>query len=291
MTEGVAWERGAGALPFLLIQTDRCRARLTPYGGQLCEWAPVGQAAPVLFLSPRSEFAAGRAIRGGVPICFPWFGAHPSDPTKPAHGFARVRTWQVADISRDHAEVRVALSLASDAGTRALWNAAFAASLTVSLGERLEMTAEIENTGDGIIAYELALHTYLAVGDVAAIRIRGLEGTRFVDKADGMKEKIGGAEPLAIVGETDRVYLDTTATCTVDDPVLRRRIRIAKQHALATVVWNPGPDKARSMPDIGEETWRRFVCLETANCGPHAVRLPPGARHTISARIDVAPVG
>jgi glucose-6-phosphate 1-epimerase len=130
----------------------------------------------------------------------------------------------------------------------------------VSLGTSLEMTAEIENTGDEEHVYELALHTYLAVGDVEAIRIGGLGRTRF---------------------------LDTTAACTVDDPVLGRRIRVAKRHARATVVWNPGLAKARTMPDNGEEAWRHFVCVETANCGPNAVRLTPGARHATSARVDV----
>jgi len=274
-----------------VVETDRCRARLTPYGAHLCEWAPAGHAAPVLFLGPRSAFSAGTAIRGGVPVCFPWFAAHPSDPSKPAHGFARTRMWRVDDLTRDEAgDVRIALRLAGDAETRAYWNAAFTLSLTVSLGASLTMTAEVENTGRDEIGYELALHTYLAVGDVEAIRIHGLERTRFVDKTDGMRDKVGGAEPLALAGETDRVYLDTTTPCTVDDPVLRRRIRVDKRHSATTVVWNPGPEKARAVADIGGDAWRRFVCVETANCGPHAVRLAPGARHAMTARIDVAPL-
>jgi len=272
------------------VETDRCRARLTPYGGQVCEWTPAGQS-PVLFMSPRAVFAAGTPIRGGVPICFPWFGPHPTDPTKPAHGFARTRTWQVAGVARDTAgDVRVVLRLAADADTRALWSAPFAVSLTLALGASLEMTADVENVGDDAIVYELALHTYLAVGDVEAVRIRGLEGARFVDKVDGGKDKLAGPEPLAIAGETDRVFLDTTTTCVVDDPVLARRLRVEKRHSEATVVWNPGRERARSMRDVGEDSWRGFVCVETANVGPHAVRLAPRTRHAMSARIDVTPL-
>jgi len=133
-------------------------------------------------MSPRAVFAAGTPIRGGVPISFPWFASHPTDASKPAHGFARTRTWQVADVTRDTSgDVRVALRLAADAETRALWSAGFALSLTLSLGAALEMTAEVENVGDDAIVYELAMHTYLAVGDVEAVRIRGLEGARYVD--------------------------------------------------------------------------------------------------------------
>ena len=287
LPEGVGWESGPGGVAFLVIGTERCHARLTPYGAQVCEWTPAGQQASALFLSPRATFAVGTSIRGGIPVCFPWFAAHPSDPTKPAHGFARTRIWEVAEVNRDGAgDVRAVLRLTSDAGTRAHWPFEFAASLTVTLGPSLAMTFEVENTGAGEAAYESALHTYLAVGDVETIRIHGLERTRFIDKVDGMRETRSDAAPLTLAGEIDRVFLDTRAPCTVEDPVLQRRIRVEKSHSLATVVWNPGAEKARAVSDIGD-AWRRFVCVETANCGPHAVRLAPRARHAMTARIDV----
>lgn len=283
------WESGPGGLPFLAVETERCRARLTRHGAQVCEWTPAGHATSALFLSPRAVFAVGKAIRGGVPVCFPWFANHPSDATKPAHGFARARMWQADAPTRDAAgDTRAVLRLTSDAETHAYWPAEFAASLTVSLGTSLAMTFEVENTGADDLAYELALHTYLAIGDVERIRIQGLEHTRFIDKVDGGREKVAGAEPLALAGETDRVFLDTTAACTVDDPILGRRIRVEKSGSQATVVWNPGREKAQAVPDIGD-AWRTFVCVETANCGPHAVRLAPRARHAMTARIDVAP--
>src|SRR5262249_3389692 len=143
------------------------------------------------------------------------------------------------------------------------------------------------NVGDEAIVYELAMHTYLAVGDVEAVRIRGLEGARFVDKVDGGKEKVAGGEPLRITGETDRVFLDTTATCVVEDPVLARRLRVEKRGSHATVVWNPGRERASAMRDIAEDGWRGFVCVETANVGPHAVRLAPRARSAMTAQIGV----
>jgi len=271
----------------LRVETDRCRARLTPYGGQLCEWAPAGQSL-VLFMSPRAVFAPGTPIRGGVPICFPWFGAHPSDAAKPAHGFARTRRWDVATVTRDaDGTVAVVLRLAADAETRALWNTPFTLSLTLSLGVALETTAEVENAGDETIGYELALHTYLAVSDIGSVRIGGLEGTRFVDKVDGGKEKTASEEPLTIAGETDRVFVDTTTACVVDDPGLARRLRVTKRGSRTTVVWNPGRERARTMRDIGDDAWRRFVCVETANVGPDAVRLASREHHAMRARIEV----
>jgi len=287
--DGFVWTNGPGGLPFLNVETDQCRARLTSYGAQVCEWMPAG-VSPVLYVSPHAVFAAGTAIRGGVPISFPWFASHATDPSKPAHGFARTRTWQVIEVARETTgAVRAVLRLEADANTRALWAPTFTVSLTVSFGATLAMTAEVENVGQEALAYELALHTYLAVGDVEAVSIRGLEGTRFVDKVDGGKNKVAGGEPLKIAGETDRVFLDTTATCIVDDPVLGRRLRVEKRGSHATVVWNPGRDRARTMRDIGEDGWRGFVCVETANVGPHAVRLAPGAREAMTAQIEVLP--
>jgi glucose-6-phosphate 1-epimerase len=285
---GVTEVEGPGGLAFLVVDTDRCRARLTTYGAQVCEWTPAGQRSAVLFLSPRAVFAPGKAIRGGVPLCFPWFAGHPTDPSKPSHGFARTRTWRVGDTTRDDAgDTRIALHLAPDEATRALWDAAFAATLTVTLGASLALRFEAENTGGAPIAYEIALHTYLAVGDVERARIRGLERTRYIDKVAGGRETTSGAEPLAFTGDTDRVFLDTAAACEVDDPVLGRRVIVEKQGSPVTVVWNPGREKGEGVPDIGE-AWRHFVCVEAAACGPHAVHLAPGARHAIGTRIRVA---
>jgi glucose-6-phosphate 1-epimerase len=287
LPQGVVFEHRPGTVPLLVVETPRCRARLTPFGAQVCDWTPAGQSSSALFLSPRVVLTGVTPIRGGVPVCFPWFGAHPSDPAKPAHGFVRTRMWEIAEVTRDAAgDVRVAFRLTADAETHAFWSAAFVASLTITLGASFAMAFEVENTGADELTYEAALHTYLSVGDVERIRIHGLERTRFLDKTDGMRERITGAVPLTLAGEMDRVFLDTTATCAVDDPVLARHIRIEKTGSRATVVWNPGRDKAAVAPDIGADAWRNFVCVETASCGPHAVRLAPRATHTMTATIS-----
>lgn len=278
-------------MTFVVVETERCHARLTPYGAQLCQWTPAGQPASALFLSPRAVFTEGKAIRGGVPVCFPWFGNHPTDRTKPAHGFARTRMWEMADVIADETgQVHVGLRLTDDAATRALWDAEFEASFTISFGTTLTMTLAVENLGAREIAYESALHTYLHVGDVEQIRISGLEDTPFIDKVDGRREKRSAADPLALTGDTDRIFAATTAACVVDDPVLRRRIRVEKRGSATTVVWNPGAAKGEAVPDIGE-AWRRFVCVETANCAPHTTQLAPGARHAMTAHLAVTARG
>ncbi len=286
---GVTREAGPGDATVVVVDTEHCHARLTTHGAQLCEWTPAGESTSVVFLSPRAVFAPGKAIRGGVPVCFPWFANHPTDRTKPAHGFARTRVWELDEIARDDGGARVTLSLNSDSDTHAFWSADFRASLTVSLGRTLAITFACENTGKADLTYEVALHTYLEVGDVERVRLRGLEHARFIDKVDAGKQKVAGAQPLTFSGETDRVFLDTTAACTVEDPVLRRRITVAKEGSRTTVVWNPGREKGPAVPDIGD-AWRRFLCVETANCAPDVVRLAPRARHAMTATIAVAPL-
>ena len=285
--DGARWQDGPGGLPFLIVDGGACRARLTPYGAHLCEWTPPGQSRSVVFLSPRSRFTAGTAIRGGVPVCFPWFAGHRSDAAKPAHGFARTRAWDVARIAREDEAVAAELVLSADSDTRRHWAADFEARLSLRLGASLEMTLTVLNRGANAIAYEAALHSYFAVGDVETIAIRGLGGARFVDKVDRLAEKVQGSGPVSVRGEIDRVFLETSATCEVEDPVFRRRVRIEKSGSLATVVWNPGPVKGPAIADLGNDLWRHFVCVETANCGIHEVRLAPGGRHAMSARVSV----
>lgn len=279
---------GPGGLSFILLDAPRYRARLTSHGAQICEWTPAEQSSPVVFLSPRAVFARDKAIRGGVPVCFPWFGAHPTDPGKPQHGFARTHVWDVESIAEvAQGDTRVVFRLASSPDTRALWDTDFVAELTVVVGATLELTFEVENTSRQPFVYEAALHAYLGIGDIAKVSVHGLEGTRFLDKTDGQREKRLDNAPLTFDGEVDRTFLDTTAACTVHDPVLGRQIRIDKINSGATVVWSPGRAKGEAMADLGD-AWRRFVCVETANCGPLAVRLAPGARHAMTSRVTAA---
>lgn len=288
MIAGVRQENGPGGLPFLVVETDRCRARLTPYGAHVCEWTPAAQTSPVLFLSPRAIFARGSAIRGGVPVCFPWFAAHATDPSKPAHGFARTRLWTVGDVRRDASgDVQIVFELTADAETRALWTTDFSASLTVSLGTTLSMTFEVENRSSSPTTCEIALHTYVTVGDAARTKVFGLEQARYLDKVEGMREKPPSGAPVTFTGEVDRIYVDTTSACTIEDLILSRTIRIEKSGSPTTVVWNPGPEKGPAVRDLGE-AWRNFVCVETAACRPRPVALAPTAHHTLTATISIS---
>jgi glucose-6-phosphate 1-epimerase len=287
VAELVVVEAGAGGLPRARVRGARADAEVYLQGGHLTRWQPHG-AAPVLFLSTRAAYATGKAIRGGVPLIFPWFGPHATDRQAPMHGFARAHPWRLV-TSGPGADGAVVLDLAleDDEATRRLWPTAFTLRYRVTVGEALHLALEVANTSAAPFTFEAALHTYLAVGDVEAVAVTGLEHTTYIDKVDAFTRKRHGAEPLRLTGETDRVFLGTRARCVVDDRALGRRLVVDKAGSATTVVWNPWATRAREIADLEPDDWRRMICVETANAADDAVTLAAGARHVMSATIRV----
>jgi len=286
---GVRLDTGRGGLPRLSIANDICAAELYLYGAHLCHWQPRTQAHPVLWMSGESQYAVGRPIRGGVPICFPWFGSKAGDPSAPGHGVARINLWtlEAATLEADGTVV-VRLSLTSGTHARPLVPYDFRLAHELRLGRTLSMAFTVTNQGDAPITFEEALHTYLTVGDVRRVRVEGLAGAAYVDKVDGMKRKTQPDEPITVSAETDRLYLDTETAATLTDPDFGRAIRVTKAGSRSTVVWNPWIAKSKAMPDFGDEEWPGMICIETANAADNALTLAPGARHTMTASLSVA---
>jgi glucose-6-phosphate 1-epimerase len=288
MTEPIVIEDGAGGLQRVCVTSARAEGEVYRQGAHVTRWRPRGTERPVLFLSSRAVYARGKAIRGGVPIIFPWFGAHAGDRTKPMHGFARARDWRLglAEPAPDGTVV-IELDLEADETTRPLWPHAFRARYRVTLADTLALALEVVNTSSAAFTFEAALHTYLAVGDIRTVTIRGLEDTAYIDKVDGMRRKRHGAGPLQLTGETDRVFLGTRAGCVVHDPAFHRRLTIDKTGSASTVVWNPWSTKAAEIADLETDDWQRMVCVETANAADDALTLAPGARHVMTATLRV----
>ena len=275
-----------GGLVRLRISTAICEAEVYLHGAHITHFKSTG-ATPLLFLSAASHFAPGKPIRGGVPVIFPWFGARAGRPDSPAHGFARTLPWEVEALTADKLGA-IALTLRLDASeaTRAQWSHEFVLRHRITFGAQLDMQLEVENLSAAPIQFEEALHTYLAVSDVREVGVTGLEDTAFLDKVDAMQRKQEGREPIRIVGETDRVYLNTRTACVLDDPGLSRRIAVEKSGSDTTVVWNPWIAKAKAMADFGDDEWPAMMCIETANAGDSAITLAPGAAHTMRATIS-----
>jgi glucose-6-phosphate 1-epimerase len=275
------------SLPQITLTNAEAGAVLYASGAHVAGFTPKGQK-DVLFMSKSSHFAPGKAIRGGVPIIFPWFGNREGHPESPAHGFARTAAWNVVGCEQTAGGAcAMSLELASSDATRAIWPHDFVLRLTVSAQKKLTLALSVTNTGSAPFTFEEALHTYLAIGDINKASVTGLGGATYIDKVDGFKRKPQGNEPIVITGETDRVYLATRNTCIVNDPVWGRKLVIAKENSDATVLWNPWIAKAKAMSDFGDDEWKQMVCVETCNAADHAITLPAGKSHTMTAIISV----
>jgi glucose-6-phosphate 1-epimerase len=279
---------GAGQLAVVKVTNSRATATIALQGAQVVHWAPVGQH-PVIWLSGAARFASGKSIRGGIPLCWPWFGPHPTEPAFPAHGFARTSPWGILETQAlADGAMRIALRLTHSDATRALWPHAAELECHITVAAALEIDLVTRNSSSESITIGEALHTYFEVSDVRRIRIEGLEGCHYLDKVDGgrRRQQVG---PVTFAAETDRIYLDTVADCLIDDPGLARRIRIRKRGSRSTVVWNPWIEKAARMGDLGEDGYLHMVCVETANAADDVVTIPPGAEHHLAVRYELEP--
>jgi glucose-6-phosphate 1-epimerase len=272
---------GPGALPVLEIRSELAEADIFLQGAQLTHWQPRG-AAPVIFLSEQSAFAPGKAIRGGVPICFPWFGPKAGES---AHGFARNHTWALSEVGQTEGEgVRAVFALASTPETLRRWPHEFRARMIYTVGTTLEMTLEVENPSGEAFTFSEALHTYLVVGDVHRVRVTGLEDTEYRDFPDRSRlVRQHGA--IEFTEEVDRVYVNTRATCVLEDPSLQRRIVVQKSGSDGTTVWNPWVAKSAALQDFGDDEWQRMVCIETVNAFENSVTVAPGETHRMTATL------
>ncbi len=271
------FDPGEGGLARAVITTPHCTASIYLHGAHITAFQPTGHQ-PILFVSASSQYQKGKAIRGGVPVCFPWFGPHPTDTSAPSHGPARISTWSLSSVDQQHESLTLTLSATFDP---------YRVQYRVTFGKNLTMSLSAQNTSDSPATFEAALHTYLAVADAKQIKITGLTGADYLDKVDNQKRKTQTDSPIRFQGETDRVYLDTQSTCILTDPILARRITIDKSGSSSTVIWNPWIDKARAMGDFGNNEWLNMACIETANAGPNAVTLAPDNTHEMTATITV----
>jgi len=277
---------GNQGLPRVSVLTPAAAAEIYLHGAQLTSWRPVG-AEDVIFLSQHSQWEAGRAIRGGIPVCFPWFRNKADDPKAPAHGFVRTKAWQLDSVEMQGDAVLVSLSTASDEATRAWWPHDFHLTHRLTIGEELAQELVVSNTGNTSLRFEEALHTYYRVGGADAVRVQGLDGVDYLDNTDGNRKK--QQEGDVVFGrQTDSAYIDTTHAVEIYDPLLRRRIRLTKQNSRTTVVWNPWSTGAQTLKDLGGDEWRTMACVEASNIRDFAVDLLPGQLHTMTTIINVA---
>ncbi|MEK6550223.1 MAG: D-hexose-6-phosphate mutarotase [Pseudomonadota bacterium] len=304
----VVFKAGPGGLAVAEVNNAHGSAVIALQGAHVMTWAPRNEA-PVIWLSKAAKFSPGKSIRGGVPVCWPWFGPHATESVFPGHGFARTVMWDVIEAqAMADGGTRLSFRIRQDDAIRAQWPHASEAMNIVTVGKTLELELVTRNTGATAITVGDAFHTYFEVSDIRHCRIDGLDGCPYLDKVDGGKRK-QQTGPVTIGTEVDRIYLDSTAeTATgaslhrgprldpiadilIDDPGLKRRIRIAKRGSRSSVVWNPWADKAAKMGDFGANGYLNMVCVESSNAADDVVTIPAGGEHRLWVRYSVEPRG
>ncbi len=278
--ERLTIKTGKGGLRYLDLRCNGAETHVYLHGAHVLHYQPAGQS-PVLWYSKESLFEANKPIRGGIPVCWPWFGAHATDATLPAHGYSRLSEWEPVASSASATATTVTLRFPASQGRSAL------AEVTVVLGPALEVTLATTNTGSSAMPLSEALHSYFAVSDIRTVSVTGLDQEQYIDTLLAGRPILSQEGPVTFEAETDRIYINTTRECVIADPGMHRRIRIGKKCSLSTVVWNPWIAKAARMPDFGDNEYPEMVCVETANCGPNALSLAPGQTHTMTTRIGV----
>ena len=271
--ERVTLVKGGGDLPKISVKTDWSTAEIYLLGAHVVGFQKNGEP-PLLFMSQASQFAVGTPIRGGVPIVFPWFGPREG---RALHGFARVTEWEWEGTSvAPDSSVTLRFGL-PDSAARADGSPPTKVTFAVTVSDKLTMELSVANpSGTESLSFENCLHTYFAIGDIAEVEITGLMGTTCIDRVGNVTQRVESADAIRINSETDRVYLDTTQTVEIHDLRHRRKIRVEKSGSASTVVWNPWVEKARNMPDFGDDEFKQMVCVESGNVAQNKITLAPG---------------
>ena len=265
------------------VKNSWASARIALQGAQLTDWVPKGEA-PVIWLSKEASFRKGKSIRGGAPVCWPWFGPHESQRDFPAHGFARTALWEISRVeSRSDGSTHLVFRLPEAAFPKNQWAHATTLENHITIGSSLEVDLVTHNLGNQPVTIGQALHTYFQVGDIRTVRLLGLEECVYLDKVAGGVRKIQKG-PVNFTEETDRIYLGATGDVLIEDPLMKRQIRVTKNGSTSTVVWNPWIEKSEKMGDMGDEGYLHMVCVENANAAEDVVTLAPGAEHHLWVR-------
>ncbi|MGY3904439.1 D-hexose-6-phosphate mutarotase [Aeromonas lusitana] len=282
LTPSVTLTQTSGGQPLLKVANAFAESEICLFGGHVLTYRRHGEA-PLLWLSDKAVLDGSKPIRGGVPLCWPWFGPAPArvGSGKSAHGFARTALWTLDGVSDHEDGTLVHLSLSDSDETRAQWDHGFVLELDVLIGKELSLVLTTRNTGTAPLVYSGALHTYLQISSPEAVSVTGL-GTSYLDKlnAGQLTEQQG---PLTVSGALDRIYRHADTTVVVQDG--EQRIHVTSGNHDSVVVWTPWLEGASAMADMSDDGYRTMLCVEAAITDEAGITVAPGEEHSLSTVI------
>ncbi len=278
---------GKGGLPFIQVLNKKASALISLYAGQVLSFKPVNEAEEMMFVSSNAYFQENKAIKGGTPICWPWFGDYIHTPSHPAHGFVRNNFWQVVTAAcLENGDTQIILEFVNTKKTEQLWSYQFKLSLIIIIGDSLSIELITDNIDNRAFSISEALHSYFKIGNIDDIEVSGLENTDFLDKTDDFSQRHQSAA-IKIREETDRIYLNSPDKLIIDDPVLNRKIKIESSGNQNIVVWNPWSNGSATIADLSNNDYRSFICVETANALAESVEVLPRQSHSLKTTYSI----
>ncbi|MEL6351768.1 MAG: D-hexose-6-phosphate mutarotase [Cyanobacteria bacterium J06627_28] len=278
---------GKGGFPVVTVTNEKATAKISVYSAQVLSFQPVGESADLMFVSEQAYYKTGKATKGGIPICWPWFGPDPEGKGRASHGFVRNRMWTLLSAEPlPTGETKVRLGMLPSEETLGIWPYPFELVMEVLVGNTLTVTLTTKNTGDQTFPITQAFHTYFATGDINQVKVLGLEGVTYLDKVNS-GEVTAQEGAISFSGEVDRVYMGVKPELVVDDGAMGRRIRITSTGSKTAIVWNPWSEISEKMADLESQDYQRFVCVETANAGDEVIQVAPGEEYQLKAVYEI----
>ena len=283
----LSFVEGKGGLPFIKVENEYASALISIYGAQVLSYKlklKDGGNNELLFVSESAYFEEGKAIKGGIPICWPWFGRDPENLGRQMHGFARNMLWQLEDTSSTSAgDTKIVLSLTESKDSYKLWPHDFKVILTITIGKSLHLSLQTVNTGKEAFTITQALHTYFSIADIQQVQLEGLDGVQYLDMVNGANKTEVQLDGVNVNQEVDRIYTDAPNYATLIDTKSQREVTIKTSGSKTTVVWNPWIDISKSSGDLNDDAYQRFICVETANAAEDVVLVEPNESFKIEA--------
>ncbi|MCU1758160.1 D-hexose-6-phosphate mutarotase [Pseudomonas sp. 14P_8.1_Bac3] len=276
------------------IRHGQAELLVAQQGAHILSYQLAGQP-PLIWLNDEAVFKAGKSIRAGVPVCWPWFGNLARNPSSvqamrtseeppAAHGFVRAMDWALGGIETEGESLKVEFTLPYPEGGFPGWPHQVDLTLSIRLDEQLHISLASHNRGNDTVTLSQALHSYFAVSDVRHVHVEGVDGLSYIETLEDWTTKAQRGD-LRFTGETDRIYLDTPQKLSIVDPAWERRIELTSSGSRTAVIWNPWIERAAAFSDMADDGWQRMLCIETANVMDDVVTLAPGASHTLGVSI------
>ena len=291
--EGLAIKKGKGDMPLLEIKNKYAEAVISIYGAQVLSYKKTAKSMEeendLFFVSQLAYYESGKAIKGGVPICWPWFGKNEENPDLQTHGFARNMLWDIDNAFLDESgETTVVFSLTQNEYTHQFWPYDFELTLTLKVGKTLKLSLETKNTGEEAFSITQAFHPYFSISEISQVKVNGLGEVDYLDKVTGASEMMTQVGDIIIDQEVDRIYIDAPSETLIHDTKSDRNITIQSKGSATTVVWNPWAEISQKSGDLEDDDYLKFICVEAANAAEDIVTILPNKSYTLEAEYSVS---